>query len=60
MDKNTQKNLVIALIKDDMISSKLVSGLNQIGLDAIHYHLHLSDSPISRIKVIDKTKVEQR
>jgi hypothetical protein len=36
------KALVISLIKDDLINSKLVNSLTAIGLNATDYHLHLS------------------
>lgn len=36
------KKLVISLIKDDLINSKLLRGLNKAGLDADHYCLFLS------------------
>jgi hypothetical protein len=34
--------LIISLIKDDLINSKLVNSLSAIGLNASSYHLHLS------------------
>jgi hypothetical protein len=42
----TQVNpkLIISLIKDDLINSKLVNSLSQIGLNASDYHLHLSNT----------------
>jgi hypothetical protein len=38
------EQLIISLIKDDLINSKLVSGLNQLGLCAGDYHLNLSEA----------------
>lgn len=38
------EQLIISLIKDDLINSKLVNGLNQLGLSAGDYHLHLSET----------------
>lgn len=43
MEKN-QKNLMLSLIKDDLLNHKLVSGLTKLGLDASPYTLHLSDT----------------
>lgn len=37
------KELILSLIKDDLISTKLVNGLNEIGLNADSYYLHLSE-----------------
>jgi hypothetical protein len=41
---NCNKNLVISLIKDDLINSKLVNGLIEAGLKASHYQLFLGDT----------------
>src|SRR4051812_42661974 len=38
------KALILSLIKDDIINSKLVIGLNGLGLDATNYFLHLSET----------------
>ncbi|GHN00369.1 hypothetical protein WSM22_18580 [Cytophagales bacterium WSM2-2] len=42
-----RKQLILALIKDDLINSKLVYGLSDLGLDAGCYFLHLSDTIFS-------------
>lgn len=42
MGKIHKKKLVLSLIKDDLINSKLLRGLNKVGLDADHYCLFLS------------------
>lgn len=34
MKSDSQKSLILSLIKDDLINSKLVNGLNELGLDA--------------------------
>jgi hypothetical protein len=39
-----KKRLIISLIKDDMINSKLVNGLIDAGLYAETYFLHLSET----------------
>jgi len=39
-----QQQLILSLIKDDLINNKLVSGLNGLGLCAGDYHLNLSDT----------------
>lgn len=38
------KSLIITLIKDDLINSKLVNGLNELGLDAGKYFINSSDT----------------
>ena len=38
------EQLIISLIKDDLINSKLVNGLTNLGLCAGDYHLHLSET----------------
>ncbi len=38
------EKLVISLIKDDLINSRLVHGLNALGLDAERYYTNLSSS----------------
>jgi hypothetical protein len=41
------KNLLVSLIKDDLINSKLVNGLIEAGLNASQYQLHLGDTVFS-------------
>ena len=38
-----KRELIIRLIKDNLINTKLVLGLNELGLDAGHFHLSLAD-----------------
>lgn len=38
------RELVISLIKDDLINTKLVNGLTKMGLNAEQYTLHLSST----------------
>jgi len=40
MEKN--KNIILSLIKDDLTNMQLINGLNNIGLDAGRYYLHLT------------------
>jgi hypothetical protein len=39
-----KKELILSLIKDDLINTKLVHGLNETGLNAEHYYLHLGET----------------
>ena len=41
--------LILSLIKDDLIKNKLVNGLNTLGLSAGDYHLHLSETILNLI-----------
>lgn len=40
---NTQ-SLIISLIRDSLINFKLISGLNNLGLNADDYHTYLGDT----------------
>lgn len=40
---NTQ-SLIISLIRDSLINFKLISGLNNLGLNADDYHIYLGDT----------------
>lgn len=42
--QKSNKNLILSLIKDDLINSKLVNGLNELGLDASKYFINSSDT----------------
>lgn len=44
METLDKKDLVIRLIKDNLINLKLVYGLNHLGLIADDYHLNLGDT----------------
>lgn len=39
-----QKELIISLIKDNLVSMKLILGLNKLGLTADNFTLHLGDT----------------
>ena len=42
-------NLILSLIKDDLVNNKLVAGLNNLGLSAGDYHLQLSETILTMI-----------
>jgi hypothetical protein len=48
-----QNELIRSLIKDDLINSRLVSGLNDLGLDSGKYYLHLSETIFSLLGLKD-------
>ena len=45
-----KKDIILALIKDDLINSKLVYSLNSIGLEADSYQLHASITILTLLK----------
>jgi hypothetical protein len=49
-----QRELIVSLIRDDLINSKLVYGLGDIGLNADEYLLHLSDT-VFQLMGLDNT-----
>jgi hypothetical protein len=49
-----QQELIISLIRDDLINTKLVYGLGDIGLNADEYLLHLSDT-VFQLMGLDNT-----
>lgn len=44
MKAKNKKKLILSLIKDDLINTKLVNRLNEIGLHSDDYSLHLSET----------------
>jgi hypothetical protein len=44
MTETNNKQLIISLIKDDLINTKLISGLENLGIDAGLYLLGISDA----------------
>ena len=44
MNAENQKSLIISLIKDDLINTKLINSLSEAGLNADNYLLHLSNT----------------
>ncbi len=44
MKSMKDKTIIISLIKDDLIHTKLINGLEALGLNALNYHLHLSET----------------
>lgn len=47
MKPKKEKELILSLIKDDLISNKLLLGLDALGLRAADYYLQLSDTIFS-------------
>lgn len=58
MKAKNKKKLILSLIKDDLINTKLVTGLNQAGLNADHYFLHLSDTIFKLMGFEDNDETE--
>lgn len=53
------KKLILSLIKDDLINTKLVNGLDALGLNAQDYLLHLSDTVFKLMGIKDDKKGEK-
>lgn len=60
MKKLSERELMVTLIKDDLINYRLVEGLNQLGLINEAYHIHVSDTifKLMRIKEVIGQEVE--
>lgn len=58
MNADTDK-LIISLIKDDLINSKLVNGLIDIGIDAGCYFSHLDSTIFRLVGYADDTYSEE-
>ena len=50
----SNKNLIISLIRDNLISTKLINGLNALGMETIHFTLNLSET-IFELMEFDKS-----
>ncbi|MBA4239585.1 MAG: hypothetical protein C0448_02575 [Sphingobacteriaceae bacterium] len=59
MKKMNKKKLVLSLIKDDLIHAKLIYGLNEVGLNASNYFLHLSDTIFDLLGYEDNEETER-
>ena len=53
------KKLIISLIQDDLLNSKLVFGLNELGINASDYFLNLSDTIFKLMKFSDSKAEEE-
>lgn len=53
------KELIISLIKDDLINTKLISGLENLGIDAELYLLGISDAIFVLMGIDDSKKGEK-
>lgn len=47
MKPNTKKELILSLIKDDLVNHHLLLGLDALGLRAADYYLNLGDTIFS-------------
>jgi hypothetical protein len=52
------KQLIQSLIKDDLINTKLVNGLEDLGLNAYPFCTHLSDTIFTLIGITEKQNQE--
>lgn len=59
MEIKPDDKLIISLIKDDLINSKLVNGLIDLGMDAGAYYLHLDSTIFKLIGYTDDSYFEE-
>lgn len=59
MEVKHDDKLIISLIKDDLINSKLVNGLIDLGMDAGTYYLHLDSTIFKLIGYTDDSHSEE-
>ncbi len=59
MNPSKNKKLILSLIKDDLINTKLVNGLDALGLNAQDYLLHLSDTVFKLMGIKDNKQGEK-
>lgn len=52
-------HLIISLIKDDLLNTRLVNGLNAMGLEAANYYLHLDESIFTLMGISSATHGEE-
>lgn len=57
--KATNKKLILSLIKDDLINSKLTIGLDKLGLQTELYLLGLSDTVFALMGIKDNKRGEE-
>ena len=58
MNANKNKKLILSLIKDDLINSKLTIGLDKLGLQTELYLLGLSDTVFVLMGIKDNARGE--
>ena len=51
-----QQEIIIRLIKDHLVQTRLINGLNQLGLCADDYYLHLSDTIFKMLGIPDENE----
>ncbi len=55
MKTKKEKELILSLIKDDLVNNKLLIGLDALGLRATDYYLNISDTIFSLMGFPDNT-----
>lgn len=53
-----REKLILSLIKDDLINTKLIHGLNKLGLDSSKYSLNLINSIFELMEIEDNLENE--
>lgn len=56
--ENNQQKIIVSLIGDDLINTKLVNGLNKLGLESDKYSLNLMNTIFELLEVDDLAENE--
>lgn len=57
--ETSRKNLILRLIQDDILNTRLVNGMQELGIDASPYCLHLSDSIFYLLNIKDEARFKK-
>jgi hypothetical protein len=52
----TNQEIIISLIKDHLVQTRLINGLESLGLCPDNYYLHLSDTIFKMIGITDENE----
>jgi hypothetical protein len=58
METSANKQLILSLIRDDLINLRLIHGLHHIGIDASIYMLHLGETILDLLDYPDSLETD--
>ncbi len=59
MDSTIKQTLIVSLIRDDLLNTHLVNGLNNLGIQASPYFLHLSETIFQLMEFEDNEETDE-
>lgn len=59
METITKQVLIVSLIRDDLLNTHLVNGLNNLGMEASPYFLHLSETIFKLMEFEDTEETDE-